>query len=541
MVVPVAQAMCTVVLGLAEQLSVIHNETVVKGLERICNFLPGSYQGACKEFTDFIAADIIKVFSRDDTADTACHKLSFCFTEPHTEMCHIFPIRPKQRLQLQLFQTHRSHRIGANICDLPGIKRICTWIDDIFSKHDPAVDLDGDFHSVYQTLRGTSWRGKDCDDERKAFHPGAKPINGDKSIDSNCNGIYGVNPANGRGYEEELCGTSQPRGVAVLGDSISAHFHLPREWFNATEMSLKVFEPLPFMLENELDWPEFSSTTAFMNNTEKFHDVIHGPVDSMYMRMFDRNHCNHRDYQNIAVNGARASSMADTIQFSLRRNITDDQPMIVFYALVGNDVCNGHHDTFNHMTTVEEMKNKSISTLNFLTKVLPKESHVFFVGLADGAVLYRALSDRVHPIGSLRNDVTYSNFYDYFNCLEISPCLGWMNTNATIRDLTTKRAIELSEALKEVVVSHQSSFSNFKLYYLDNPIDQVLDEWTKQGGEAWELLEPVDGFHSNQHGQALTAKTVWENLEKMYPDVIGPVNPNNSRIKSLFGNQGGYL
>lgn len=28
-----------------------------------------------------------------------------------------------------------------------------------------------------------------------------------------------------------------------------------------------------------------------------------------------------------------------------------------------------HHDTFNHMTTVEEMKNKSITTLNYLVSV----------------------------------------------------------------------------------------------------------------------------------------------------------------------------
>lgn len=32
--------------------------------------------------------------------------------------------------------------------------------------------------------------------------------------------------------------------------------------------------------------------------------------------------------------------------------------------------------------------------------------------------------------------------------------------------------MELSEALKEVVTTHQSSFSNFKLHYVVNPIDQ---------------------------------------------------------------------
>ena len=32
----------------------------------------------------------------------------------------------------------------------------------------------------------------------------------------------------------------------------------------------------------------------------------------------------------------------------------------------------------------------------------------------------------------------------------------------------------------------------------DLVLPSVLDEWTKQGGEDWQLLEPVDGFHSNQ-------------------------------------------
>lgn len=61
-------------------------------------------------------------------------------------------------------------------------------------------------------------------------------------------------------------------------------------------------------------------------------------------------------------------------------------------------------------------------------KVLPKGSHVFYVGLADGAILYEALRDRVHPIGSLRNDVTYSEFYDYFNCLEVDTLERVINT-----------------------------------------------------------------------------------------------------------------
>ena len=29
-------------------------------------------------------------------------------------------------------------------------------------------------------------------------------------------------------------------------------------------------------------------------------------------------------------------------------------------------------------------------------------------------------------LGALNNDVTYIDFYDYLNCLLISPCAGWM-------------------------------------------------------------------------------------------------------------------
>ncbi|KAK3596643.1 hypothetical protein CHS0354_006193 [Potamilus streckersoni] len=163
------------------------------------------------------------------------------------------------------------------------------------------------------------------------------------------------------------------------------------------------------------------------------------------------------------------------------------------------------------------------------------------VGLADGRLLYEGLSNRTHPVGSLRNDVTYAEFYDYFNCLEISPCTGWMNTNSTVREMTTLRAEELSAVLKDVADENKNTYKNFDLYYSDNPVYQVLDEWKKQGGELWQLLEPVDGFHTNQQANALLADVTWRNLEQQYPDFIGNVNPNNDKITEMFGDQGGYL
>ncbi|KAK3597581.1 hypothetical protein CHS0354_018177 [Potamilus streckersoni] len=321
-------ATCTVIVALAEQTSVIHNESIVHALDRICGYLPGTYQKACKEFVDFFGPILIDILMEDDTPDSVCHKLSFCFTQSGKQECSLFPkkaygfksrkIRFTRDLVVNMEKDKayfkNPMRIGIKICDLPGIKEICDWIKVVFDNHDPGVDLDSDRFSPYETLRGYSWRGKDCDDANGEVHPGAKPIDSDMVVDSNCNGIKGKDPITGNTYEDLLCSNTEPRGIALLGDSIGAHFHLPREWFNSTELSVEAFELLPFILENEFDWPELSSTTGFMNATDSMQRVIHGPTDSLYYRLWQRNHCNFRDFQNIGVNGARSGSMAETIE-----------------------------------------------------------------------------------------------------------------------------------------------------------------------------------------------------------------------------------
>ena len=42
------------------------------------------------------------------------------------------------------------------------------------------------------------------------------------------------------------------------------------------------------------------------------------------------------------------------------------------------------------------------------------------------------------------------------------------------------------------------AYLNFDLFYFPNPIVDILHEWVAKGGEAWQLIEPVDGFHPNQ-------------------------------------------
>jgi len=160
-----------------------------------------------------------------------------------------------------------------------------------------------------------------------------------------------------------------------------------------------------------------------------------------------QNQCNFRDYQNIGVNGARTGSMAPPgIIMSMARNQTYDQPgtaqpsppsrslvwlvesynspdaeslslvfrvALVFYALIGNDVCNSGHST-SSMTTPEQFETNVLASLSYLDTVLPAGSHVVFVGLVDGRVLWDVMHNRTHPIGC-----TYAELYDYLNCTRL--------------------------------------------------------------------------------------------------------------------------
>ncbi|KAJ8302428.1 hypothetical protein KUTeg_018824 [Tegillarca granosa] len=428
-------AACTCVVALLEQLSVIHNDTVINSLEKLCGYFPSTFKNICNDFAVVFGPELINnIWHQNSDLDNKW--------------------RQRNNFIVKIDQSHTS--LDADICKLPVYSVAMT-------------------QALIQTMTDSVY---------------IRPIDNDVEEDSNCNGIKGKDPSTGKAYEDIFCSQSQMRGVVVLGDSVSAHFHLPREWFNTSEFSKAVFKQLPFVLENEFDWPEMSYATGFMNNT--YTNINHGPMESVYNKLYKRNHCNHRDYQNIAVNGARSSSMADTIVKSLYRNITTDYPLIIFLALIGNDVCNGHPDTFAHMTTPEEMRNNTLRTLNYLDTTLPKGSHVFLVGLADGRTLYNSLHNRIHPLGSLRNDITYTDFYDYLNCLE--------------------RANQLSAVLKDIGNKQAKSFKNFNLYFADNPL-----------------------------AQALTAEVVWSNLVTQYPDVIGPVNTNNDKIREIFGDQGGYI
>jgi acyloxyacyl hydrolase len=255
-------------------------------------------------------------------------------------------------------------------------------------------------------------------------------------------------------------------------------------------------------------------------------------MGSFYQRMWERNHCIHRDFQNAGVNGARASSIAEGIAASMMRS-QSDAPILVFHAVIGNDVCNGHPG-FSDMTTPAEFEASVLQTLSELNARLPNGSHVAFIPLVDGRVLWNTMHTLLHPTGA-----TYPDVYDALICNECTPCWGWMNPNATDRNITSERAANLSAVYNTIIETYGHKY-NFDMFYVPLDFDSMIAEYVTQGGAAEDLIEPSDGFHPSQLGQQLIAEAVWNLTAQAKPAWIPPVNPYNAQIEAIFGDQGGY-
>uniref|UniRef100_A0A8D2P3A4 Acyloxyacyl hydrolase n=1 Tax=Zosterops lateralis melanops TaxID=1220523 RepID=A0A8D2P3A4_ZOSLA len=470
---------CVLVVSVIEQLAQWHNSTVKAAMERLCDYIPEKLQGFC-----YVLSLCIISFSidREMNADVVCHALRLCKQDPGQPLCHLYS-PPK-----------------------------VSWFPTFLKTTDCGRYFKMELSSLkaFITLRGYHWRGRDCNDKNTTVYPGRRPDNWDANSDSNCNGIWV---------------SADSKGVVLLGDSAGAHFHIPPEWMTVTQMSAKSFANLPMAFSDELDWPQFSEITGFLNSTIGTYN------NSLYLRLRKRNRCNHRDLQNISQN-------APYLSFSLARNQLLDNPAIVIYATIGNDVCNGERDTLAHMTTPKEMLSNVVQALRYLDSHLPNGSHVILTGLVDGRFLWDNLHDRYHPLGQLNKDITYSQLYSFLDCLQVSPCSGWLTPNETLRNLTSERALQLSNVLKEIARSEK--FANFDIFYMDFPLRQTAEEWRKMGGEPWQLIEPVDGFHPSQIAAALGTAITWQKALREWPQVLGKENPFNDQIEAIFKDQGGY-
>jgi acyloxyacyl hydrolase len=47
-------AICSVVLGLIDKLTIVHNESIEHSLERLCLLLPGDFKGFCKLAVEYL-------------------------------------------------------------------------------------------------------------------------------------------------------------------------------------------------------------------------------------------------------------------------------------------------------------------------------------------------------------------------------------------------------------------------------------------------------------------------------------------------------
>ncbi|NWZ66047.1 AOAH hydrolase, partial [Acrocephalus arundinaceus] len=520
---------CVLVVSVIEQLAQWHNSTVKAAMERLCDYIPGKYQIMCH---------MLCCIDKEMNADVVCHSLRLCKQDPGQPLCHLYSppelhhFRELMHPSTFIFPPFQKSFMGfSSVCAFPLLANLCEKIKYVLRNKLPFEDFDGDKFSTFPTLRGYHWRGRDCNDKNTTVYPGRRPNNWDAKSDSNCNGIWGVDPKDGIPYEEKFCKGADSKGVVLLGDSAGAHFHIPPEWMTVTQMSTKSFDNLPMAFSDELDWPQFSEITGFLNST------IGGWTDSLYLRLRKRNRCNHRDLQNISQNGIRGRLIQE-IRSGLARNQLLDYPAIVIYATIGNDVCNGERDTLAHMTTPKEMLSNVVKALRYLDSHLPNGSHVILTGLVDGRFLWDNLHDRYHPLGQLNKDVTYSQLYSFLDCLQVSPCSGWLTPNETLRNLTSERALQLSNVLKEIARSEK--FTNFDVFYMDFPLKQTAEEWRKMGGEPWQLIEPVDGFHPSQIAAALGTGITWQKALDEWPQVLGKENPFNDQIEAIFKDQGGY-
>ncbi|MES1912968.1 MAG: hypothetical protein MHM6MM_005208 [Cercozoa sp. M6MM] len=415
----------------------------------------------------------------------------------------------------------------------------------VFEDHLPLIDEDGDDFGPFRTFRGSDWSGHDCNDKDPAVYPGSRKQRhaiGGVTVDHNCNGIFGVNPRTGNDFQSELCADTPHMGVAILSDSAGAHFAIPEKWLNPKKFALHdedgkhySFNNLVHTLQNEFDWPQCSLVTGTVPPEQANDDMLcppnKRPVESIYQRMLKRNRCIRGDYHNWSVNGAKSTAWIPGVgAFRSFRRRRDDEPLLMFTAFVGNDVCNARSvhakDPKSTMTSEADFEARLREGLAHLDATLPPGSKVVVLPLAEGTVLYDSMAEEMHPLG-----MKYKDFYDFLNCMHDNPCSGWLTSKAKVRQATQEHADALSAVAVRVVEALAPRMLNIDVF-------AVRPGWVQRAFDLYDgphsdLVDPIDGFHPSNTGLSLIADVVWADVVRW--GLLPPENPHNDAIVQLFG------
>ena len=129
----------------------------------------------------------------------------------------------------------------------------------------------------------------------------------------------------------------------ILGDSASAHFHIPQNYFRPnywkTPDNTNLFKNLLGLIIDEGDFPMTSWGTGWDSIENWRNEIVDDETEvmpevvSIYKYMLEENKCNNNDFQNVAMNGRASGSMFSHIK-GATRNQDFDKPMIVILSLI---------------------------------------------------------------------------------------------------------------------------------------------------------------------------------------------------------------
>ena len=182
------------------------------------------------------------------------------------------------------------------------------------------------------------------------------------------------------------------------------------------------------------------------------------------------------------------------------------------------------------MTTVDEFLTAVLESLDYLHANLPSGSHVAFLGLVDGRVLWNTTHTQQHPLG-----MSYPRLYEYLACTGSTPCWGWLNSNETWRNFTSERAQNLTNVYDAIIQANATRYADvFDMYRLNVDWPALIADYVAAGGQAMDVIELVDGFHPSQVGNQLLAGILLKDIQANKPNWIKE-NPHNADIIRTFG------